>query len=301
MAVASLFLQLVLCLLACQSNEAVPRRSPAVRGQRPNYADCPIGPPIDKGTINSDGSLPECSGMAYSRQQDGVIWTFNDSGGENKIFAISEQGDRLQSVELRDISNNDWEDIAIAVEGGVSYIYLADTGNNCECRSDLRIHKFPEPVVLLEDIQIDSNDIETIKVSYPDRNYDCEGMVVDPDTLDIILFTKHSTSDVFRVPSGSGGEVRELELVGLLNHRDVTGADISPSGDILALACYDDGWSYSKPDGQTWVEYLSTDPEPTCELQLASENQREAITVTETAYWTVSEGSSPLYYYARYD
>ena len=38
--------------------------------------------------------------------------------------------------------------------------------------------------------------------------------------------------------------MRELELVGLLNHRDVTGADISPSGDVLALACYDDGWSY---------------------------------------------------------
>ena len=160
-------------------------------------------------------------------------------------------------------------------------------------------------MVQLEDIQIDSNDIETIKVAYPDRNYDCEGMVVDPDTLDIILFTKHSTSDVFWVPpvgpGGSSGEVRELELVGLLNHRDVTGADISPSGDVLALACYDDGWSYSKPDDQTWVEYLATDPEPTCELKLASENQRESIIVTETAYWTVSEGSSPLYYYARYD
>ena len=30
----------------------------------------------------------------------------------------------------------------------------------------------------------------------------------------------------------------------MLQHRDVTGADISPSGDVLALACYDDGWSY---------------------------------------------------------
>ena len=130
-------------------------------------------------------------------------------------------------MELRDISNNDWEDIAIVLENGVSYIYLADTGNNCECRwvgfkvkskakiqsisnhnrDDLKIHKFPEPVVLLEDIEIDSNDIETIKIAWPDRNFDCEGMVVDPETLDILLFTKHSTSDVARVPSGSSGEV----------------------------------------------------------------------------------------------
>ena len=94
MAVASLFLQLLLCLLACHSSEAVPRRSPALGGQRADYADCPIGGPVDKGTINTDGSLPEASGMAYSRQQDGVIWTFNDSGGANKIFAISEQGER---------------------------------------------------------------------------------------------------------------------------------------------------------------------------------------------------------------
>ena len=94
-------------------------------------------------------------------------------------------------------------------------------------------------------------------------------------------------------------QVRELEYIGLLNHRDVTGADISPAGDTLAIACYDDGWSYTLPDGMTWVEYLALDPSPTCELQLAEENQRESITVTETAYWTVSEGSSPLYYYAR--
>ena len=93
MTVTSLFLRLVLCFLALHTGEAVPRRSPATAGQMPNYANCPIGDPVDKGTINTDGSLPEASGMAYSRQQDGVIWTFNDSGGANKIFAISEQGD----------------------------------------------------------------------------------------------------------------------------------------------------------------------------------------------------------------
>lgn len=95
MAFASLFLQSVLFfLLACQSGQAVPRRSPATGGPRPNYADCSIEDPVVMGTINSDGSIPEASGMAYSRRQDGVIWTFNDSGGANKIYAISEQGER---------------------------------------------------------------------------------------------------------------------------------------------------------------------------------------------------------------
>ena len=98
MAAASLFLQLALCLLAWQSGEAVP--------VKPTYADCPIGEPLDKGTINSDGSIPEASGLAYSRRQDGVLWTFNDSGGENKIYAISEQGDRGSIQLIKNASEN---------------------------------------------------------------------------------------------------------------------------------------------------------------------------------------------------
>ena len=94
MGFASLFLPFALCLLASRYIEAEPRRSPAARGLRPNYADCPIGDPTVMGTINGDGSVPEASGLAYSRRQEGVMWTFNDSGGANKVFAISEQGER---------------------------------------------------------------------------------------------------------------------------------------------------------------------------------------------------------------
>ena len=45
--------------------------------------------------------------------------------------------DRLQSVTLEGIENIDWEDIAVAVECTVeciSYIYVADIGNNHEPR-----------------------------------------------------------------------------------------------------------------------------------------------------------------------
>ena len=41
---------------------------------------------------------------------------------------------RLQSVTLLEKENIDWEDIAVAVEDGISYIYVADTGNNHEPR-----------------------------------------------------------------------------------------------------------------------------------------------------------------------
>ena len=35
-----------------------------------------------------------------------------------------------------------------------------------------------------------------------------------------------------------------MEYVGLLKHKEVTGADISPAGDTLAIGCYMEGWSY---------------------------------------------------------
>ena len=38
--------------------------------------------------------------------------------------------------------------------------------------------------------------------------------------------------------------MRELEYVGLLKHKEVTGADISPAGDTLAIGSYGEGWSY---------------------------------------------------------
>ena len=88
------FATLFLCLLACLYAEAGPHRGRAVRSLRQKYADCPIGEPEVMGTINGKGSVPEASGIAYSRCQEGVIWTFNDKGNANKVFAISEQGER---------------------------------------------------------------------------------------------------------------------------------------------------------------------------------------------------------------
>ena len=64
-----------------------------------------------------------------------------------------------------------------------------------------------------------------------------------------------------------------------LPYKFVTGADISPSGDTLALTNYGEGWSWSKPDGLPWVDFLKTEPTP-CNMPLKKEMQREAITVT---------------------
>ena len=132
------------------------------------------------------------------------------------------------------------------------------------------------------DIMIGSQEIEHIHVKYPDHAYDCEAMAVDPFNGDILLFTKnheHHESKVFKVPHG-WDDPKTLEYVATLPYKLVTGADISPSGDTLALTNYSEGWSWNKPDGLPWVDFLRTEPTP-CSLPLKQEMQREAISATD--------------------
>jgi len=147
-------------------------------------------------------------------------------------------------------------------------------------------------------------------VKYPGKKYDCEALVVDPDTLDIILLAKRgSGSRVFVLPqtNGPSSSVRRMVYIGKMNRVDlVTGADISPDGKTMVVVSYgrnDDQKSYmfNKPSDQTWKQYLASDPAPCKELDLAREGQREAVAVTNTALWTTSEcrRGCPLWYYAR--
>lgn len=248
----------------------------------------------------NDKVIEEASGLAVSGRTPDVLWTITDHGGPNVVYAISEQGKRIANVMLEGAENEDWEDIAVNVEDGMSFVYVADTGDNKHDRPILQIYKFPEPDITNGgDLTVSKDDIHVIEVSYPDFKYDSEALAVDPDTKDIFIFTKdreRNISEVF-VASQDGGL---LENIGTLPLYWVTGADISPSGTTLALTNKWVAWSYRKPDDQSWVEYLASDPTH-CNLILEDEEQRESIAVTDSGYWTTSECKDdppcPLWFY----
>merc|ERR1712013_168042 len=64
----------------------------------------------------------------------------------------------------------------------------------------------------------------------------------------------------------------------------VTGADISPSGNTLAITNLWEGFSYTKPDGMSWKDYLKDNAYSYCSLKLQAMQQIEAIAVTEEGY-----------------
>ena len=268
--------------------------------------DCSTEPGIIAGQMD-DKVMEEASGLAYSRNQEGIMWTQNDHGDDPRVIAISEEGQRVAIVNLEGVDNTDWEDVATTVLEGESMLLIADTGNNDFDRDPLSIFRIKEPIVAGNDITIPRDEIEDLQVRYPDFSYDCEALTVDQNTGDIFMFTKdrkNSISEVYRYPfpQSEANNPYTLEHVATLPLFWITGGDISPDGNTLALTNKQEAFSYTKPEGMSWPEFLINNPEP-CKLQVEEEVQREAIAVTMEGYWTTSECKKhppcPLWFYAH--
>jgi hypothetical protein len=83
----------------------------------------------------------------------------------------------------------------------------------------------------------------------------------------------------------------EMELVAtLFLGAEVSGADISADGSLIALRGYNTVWMWHRTNGQTIAQALGTEP---CEAPSPDERQGESIAIdTELNYWTVSEGTN---------
>jgi len=236
-----------------------------------------------------DRYLSMSSGLACSRRSEEVVWRHQPyvRGRSNRISAIlghcgrslsdieprgaqRVRERRLADVELQGTQRvRDWEAITFNKEHGISYIYLADIGDKrFERWSSMTIYKFKEPRVSHRwhgrYKLIPSRNVKRIRVKYP--GHDCQAMAVDPLNGDILIFTKshqRRASMVFKVPQGSGdSRTKTLEYVTTLpNNMLITGADMSPTGDILYLSNTHEGWRWRKPDSlMSWADFFKTGP-----------------------------------------
>ena len=70
--------------------------------------------------------LKEISGITYDSKAD-IIWTLEDSGNENKIYALDKNGQIERTITVNQTDNIDWEDITLDTKGD---LYIGDFGNN---------------------------------------------------------------------------------------------------------------------------------------------------------------------------
>lgn len=273
-----------------------------------------------------DGQLNELSGLAASQAHPGVLWAHNDSGHKVVLFAVGSDGADLGSFPVPGVEGIDIEDIALA--NGM--VYLADTGDNDQNRSQVSIYRFPEPDPRAKAGPVSG--VEVLRFRYPDRPHDAEALMVDPTSGQIIVVTKEYGFAGF---GRSGAMLRAVKApifvadppfepsktvtfqaagtvpLDWLATRTtavpapgqaasyglggvITGADVSADGRVVALRTYATIWLFDRPAGITVADVLSTGWP--CEAPSQPESQGEAVAVLpgpDLGLATASEGSHP--------
>jgi hypothetical protein len=220
-------------------------------------------PPQLAGNIQSD-DLKESSGLAVSKCQPNVLWTHNDQGSGPFIYALSGDGKHLGTWHVPNAQNVDWEDIASYKEpSGTCYLYIGDTGDNDEARSQLTIYRVSEPQVKPEDASSDRKNPlqteppETMTFTYGDSKNNAEALLVHPQTGNIYVVTKHNKKPafVYKIDPGFGKpetvtaqRVAEISMPADPPGR-ITGGAISPDARRVILCDVQGGYELVLPKG----------------------------------------------------
>lgn len=280
---------------------------PAHRWQMPERAACAgaYTAPAARGRLG-DARLLEASGIVASPSQAGVLWLHNDSGDAARLYAVGVDGRALGAVTLPNVDAVDIEDLAAAPCPDLSgpCLYVADTGDNKLRREQLVVYAVPEPAIAVD--RPLAKDVEApfvwiFPLIVPERA-NIEALVVLPDASAMLLFekTEAERARVFRYPApwtpvfAATVEVRGTVVVpaGVGALRQITGADVHPSGTRLLLRGYGAVWETrfdaaagaEQLERATWTEVMAEPDEP--------QGEAVAYDAAGTGLWTVSESPS---------
>ena len=156
---------------------------------------------IDIGLLENP-QIKEASGLIASIQNEGFLWTHNDSGDTNRVFLIDQNGKGTREFYLEGATNRDWEAISIATFPEGSFLYLADIGDNEAKYNECFIYKVAEPTISTNTPQTNTlKNVQKITFKYPDGARDSECLMIDQVTKDIFILSKRDGNQrLYRLP-----------------------------------------------------------------------------------------------------
>ena len=257
-----------------------------------------------RGEVISSASieeLPEASGLAPSHVNPGMIWTHNDSGDLPRIFLLEPATGRiLSTVYLEGIENRDWEDIATGPgPDGTPYVFIGEIGDNRRVYDKKHIHYFPEPKLNSEVDTI--REFGTYSFNLPDEKRDSEALTIDPETRDILLFSKWEPRVVvYKIPFREG-DYGQIETLGKVGFTLVVAAEISPAGNELLLKTYEYIFLITREEGQSWAEAILGNSSKSLPYKVEKQGESICWDMDAKGYYTLSEQVPELYYARRSD
>lgn len=260
-----------------------------------------------------DSQLDEISGLAASRRHPGVLWMIDDGGNPERLFAVSDDGERLATFRIEGVTKTDWEDIAAFRLDGRNYLLIADTGDNGGLRRSLQLHVVEEPATL-ENARL--RPAWSIAFRWPDGARDCEAVAVDAANGRILLISKkrqppelftlplrpadtglltaHRSGALAGVPQPSEDALKRKPRTARLQSQ-VTAADVSPDGRTLAVMTYRYLLLYPRRSGQSWGAAVAEPPKITALPWLPQAEALGWATDGRSLYATGEFVPAPLY------
>lgn len=147
----------------------------------------------------ADKKLEEASGAVASVGEPGVLWSQNDSGNDEYLFAYDSTGHALGRVLVRGAKNRDWEALASGPCAEGQCLTIGDVGDNMGRRKELTLYQLAEPARNSVSVPV----LRTLTLRYADGAHDVEAMYAGPDGT-LWLVTKRPT----RTASGASRPVR---------------------------------------------------------------------------------------------
>lgn len=248
-----------------------------------DFASIPSRIPITPGLID------EASGLADSRTIDGHVWVNEDSGTPAQLNLLSHGGKLAGRLPLPGITNRDWEDMAAGPgpQPGVSYLYLADIGDNLAQNTQNVIYRLTEPKSLTESV----GTIDRIAFRYADGPRDAETLLLDPLTRDLWIVSKeNNTTRLYQLSyPQSTTMVNTAVFRGELPLTLVTSGSISPDGKEILLKTYTGVYYWIRFTGQTVAEALVGKNSYSLTYQLEPQGEGICFDKAGNGFFTLSE------------
>ena len=253
--------------------------------------------------------IDEASGLAASRVNPGMLWTHNDSGDKARIFLIDSLGRYQATILLKGFTNRDWEDIAVGPgpEDDKTYVYVGEIGDNSGKYEYKYIYRFEEPSLTRLDTTVYVDQVDSIKFLMPDGPRDSEGLMIDPLTRDIYIFSKREPNvNLYRLayPQSITELITAEKVLEELPFTLIVAADWSADGQEILIKNYEQVFYWRKKNTQSLIDLLQAQPSI---LPYHEEPQGESIAfdIYGRGYYTLSEeakGVKPaLMFYKRID
>ncbi|MEW6145668.1 MAG: hypothetical protein AB1598_11680 [Thermodesulfobacteriota bacterium] len=248
--------------------------------------------------------IDEASGIAVSGKFPGRLYHVNDSGSGPYFYISEMSGGNAKAVRIEGFNalGSDFEDASLGpCFSGKTCFFIADIGDNNERRKFVRIIIIEE----LQDYGRSYAPLKILKLEYPDRPHNAEGMAVHPNG-DIYIFTKEEDLDkmesypakLFKIEKESwenaGDGVLKLEYAGELDLPRLNGSgspfggvvtsfDIAPSGKTFLVLTYEDAYEFDtdlSASGLKPADRLVRDKDYSV-IKLMSLPQQESVSYVE--------------------